>query len=65
MAEFKAAVADFICNDVARVLLALALVLGTLVLLIMGKPVPDVLWTLDGAALAFYFSIAAVKSSLR
>lgn len=57
------ALAEFLCNDVARVLLALLLIGGTLVLLVMRIEVPNFLIALDGAAVGFYFYGEAQKSS--
>lgn len=60
-----AALADFICTDAARVVLALTLIAGTLLLLLQQRTVPDVLWALDGAAVGFYFGGATVNSRNR
>lgn len=49
------ALASFVCNDVARVAIALLLVGITGALLLTHEGVPDVLWALDGAAVGFYF----------
>jgi hypothetical protein len=46
---------DLLCADGARIVLAVLLVAGTLALLLLGKDVPMALWTLDGAAIGFYF----------
>lgn len=57
------ALVQFLCNDVARVLIATVLLVGTIGLLWAGKPVPDVLWALDGAAVSFYFAVTIAKNS--
>lgn len=44
-----------LCADAARLVLAVILVAGTLVLLGFRVEVPNVLWALDGAAIGFYF----------
>lgn len=59
----KAAV-DIISDDHARFFLALVLVVGTFVLLFLSRPVPDVLYALDGTAIGFYFGGALVRSQM-
>lgn len=48
-------------NDGARLLLALLLVGGTLLLLATDRAVPDVLYALDGSAITFFFSVSVAK----
>lgn len=50
------AITTVFSRETPRMLLALVLVTGTLVLLYAGKDVPPVLWTLDGMAITFYFT---------
>lgn len=63
MAEVKSAIADLLCNDLARVLIAGVLLVGSFALLLSDKPVPDVVWALDGAAVSFYFSLSIAKQA--
>lgn len=49
-------------SDGARFVIALVLCVGTIGLLALRIDVPGVLWALDGAAVAFYFQMAIVKS---
>lgn len=49
------AVTNLLCADAARLVLAVLLVGGTLILLGLRQVVPDVMWALDGAAIGFYF----------
>lgn len=65
MAEFKVALAEFLCSDIARVAIALVLLVGTLTLLFQGKDVPNALWGFDGAAIGFYFGGQVAKSAAR
>lgn len=53
----------FLASDVARLVIAVILVLGTIALLLLGRDVPAALWALDGAAISFYFSTITVKTS--
>ena len=56
---------DFVCNDIARVAIALTLLIGTLGLLFVGRQVPDVLWALDSSAVTFYFTVTVLKNGTR
>lgn len=55
MSTITTAVAEFLCTDVARVVIAGLLLVGTLALLLTDRNVPEVLWALDGAAIGYYF----------
>lgn len=46
---------ETLCEQAARFVLALVLVLGTLVLLVLRLDVPEFLVALDGAAVGFWF----------
>ena len=46
---------DLACSPVARLLVALVVTLGLVVLLVRSQPVPDAYWTLAGAVVGFYF----------
>lgn len=48
-------VSEAACTQVARIVLALVLVVGILVLLGINKVVPDSLWVMGGAAIGFFF----------
>jgi len=51
----KTAIKDVLNNDLSRLVLAVLLIGGTLILLIMRLPVPDALWGFDGLAVGFFF----------
>ena len=54
---------NLLCNDAARLLLAVILVGGTIALLVLERAVPDALWGLDGLAVGFYFGGLQARSS--
>ena len=51
-----------LCTDIGRLVLAILLVLGVFALLLVGKPVPEFLLPLVGAAVGFYFGGAVPRS---
>lgn len=53
---------NFAAQDLARVLIAVILLCGTFALLLSGRDVPVVLWTLDGSAITFYFAVGIAKN---
>lgn len=53
---------EILCADAARLILAVLLTVGTLGLLAFGRDVPMALWTLDGAAVGFYFGGQALRN---
>ena len=55
------AIGTFVNEHLARLALAMVLVVGTLVLLGMRIDVPTVLWTLDATAVTFYFAGVQAK----
>lgn len=57
-----ASITAALISDAARLLIALVLVGGTVVLLLARVDVPAGLWTLDGAAVGFYFGGLALRS---
>ena len=62
LTTFSMGLAEFLCTDLARVLIAAILLVGTLALLLTGRDVPDALWGFDGAAIGFYFGGQVAKS---
>lgn len=48
-------VSDALSSDAARLVLATILVGGIVAAVLLGKIIPDALWTLAGAAVGFYF----------
>lgn len=50
-----AAISDVVNNDLSRVIIAVILLVGTFGLLFTQREVPAAVWTLDGAAVTFYF----------
>ena len=46
---------EFACTPLARLLVALVVTVGLVVLLVRNQPVPDAYWTLAGAVVGFYF----------
>lgn len=51
----RGAIADILNDDLSRTIIAVLLLVGTFGLLFQGKDVPAAVWTLDGAAVTFYF----------
>lgn len=64
MTLIRGLVAEFICNDLARVAIAVILLLITGALLLTDRTVPGELWALDGAATTFYFVGAATAAAI-
>lgn len=53
-------------NDLSRLILAVLLIGGTILLLVMHEEVPLFLAALDGAAVGFYFGgLAGIKTPTR
>ncbi len=55
MTRIGQAVTDLLCSGVARLLVALIVVAGLVVLLIRQEPIPDAYWAIAGAIIGFYF----------
>lgn len=63
--SLSGALARFIDNDLARGAIATILIVGTFVLLAMGRDVPSVLWAMDGAAVSAFFAVRVTRDSYR
>lgn len=48
-------VGGIINNDLFRLVIAVVLLVGTLVIILDHQPPPDALWGFDGLAVGFYF----------
>jgi hypothetical protein len=48
-------IVDLACTPLARLLVALVMTIGLVILLTSGRSVPDAFWTLTGAVIGFYF----------
>lgn len=46
---------EILCNPLARLLVAVLVTLGLVLLLLGSKPVPDAYWAVEGAVVGFYF----------
>lgn len=57
------AMAEFASNDVFRFALAMVLVVGTILLMVLERDIPTVLWAMDASALGFYFGGVSAKMS--
>lgn len=55
MAPLVKTAIDLACSPLARLLVALVVTVGLVLLLIRGQQVPDAYWTLAGAVVGFYF----------
>lgn len=61
MAEIKSAIFDLMCRDLAQALIASILIVGTLLLLLTDRPVPEWLVVLDTTAATFYFTLQGAR----
>lgn len=56
-------ITDIFNNDLSRLIIAVVLVGGTFVLLYAGRDVPSAIYTMDGAAVTWFFVMVAGKTA--